>query len=451
MSRATSTFTDSGISEVDSEDPAPGLLLVFRAGKPTVISLPFRNGTLLLGRDDDALGHERDVRMSRRHAEITYHEQRFWVTDLGSRNGTTVDGRRVSDREEAKLVIGTGESLFLPVHDLCRFQRYGIDVSMERVLGPSSLRVMQEVARIARSSAVLHITGESGVGKEGIARAFHSAGPNPSSPFVAVNCATIPEGIAERLLFGAKRGSYSGADSDTQGYVQAADGGTLFLDEIAELPDGVQAKLLRLLENKEVMPVGAARARPVDLRFCTATHKELRGLVAARRLREDLYFRISSPHIVVPALRQRPEEIPWLLAMEVQRAAPELVLRASLVDACLIRPWPGNVRELLTAARSAVHSALGRHSGRLDAADLCDTAGRAFANEVAAPPALPPPKERPTVRPDRATLEESLRRSAGNVTATARALGLHRTQLRRWLAYYGITAQAEGQPGRRRA
>jgi DNA-binding NtrC family response regulator len=447
----TATVTTGGISSTASEEPVPGLLLVFKSGKSAAVSLPVGQAALLIGRDDEALGPVRDPRISRRHAEVAYHEQRFWVTDLGSRNGTAVDGRPApgNTSHEAQLVIRIGESLFLPVHDLRPFQQYQIDVTQERVLGPSSLMTLQAVARIARSTSVLHITGESGVGKESAARAYHSAGPNPASPFIAVNCATIPEGIAERLLFGVKRGAYSGADADTVGYVQAADGGTLFLDEVAELTDAVQAKLLRLLENKEVMPVGASRPKPVNLRVCTATHKDLRGQVTAGRLREDLYFRISSPHIALPPLRQRREEIPWLLALEVQRSAPDLVLRATLVEACLMRPWPGNIRELLNAARSAFHSAAGRGSPRLDAQDLDDTAGNAFAPETQAKAAPPTRGPRTVSRPARAVLEAALQRADGNVTAAARALGVHRTQLRRWVAHYAIPVQSPVPPRRR--
>src|SRR5262249_25883004 len=158
---------------------------------------------------------------------------------------------------------------------------------------------------------------------------------------------TISETIAERLLFGAKRGAFSGADADADGYLQAADGGTLFLDEIAELGLAVQAKLLRVLENKEVLPVGATRARPIALRLCSATHKGLRAQVEAGRLREDLFFRIATPQVSVPPLRQRLEEIPWLLQVAAQSVAPNLKLSASLVETCLLRSWPGNVRELL--------------------------------------------------------------------------------------------------------
>src|SRR6185295_10209887 len=147
--------------------------------------------------------------------------------------------------------------------------------------GPAMQAVLDEAARAARGGTTLHIRGESGTGKEGVAQAFHRAGTWAANPLVAVNCATIPHALAERLLFGVKRGAYSGAEADAAGYVQEASGGTLFLDEVAELDTQVQAKLLRVLEAREVLPLGASKPRKVDFALCSATSKDLRTLVAA--------------------------------------------------------------------------------------------------------------------------------------------------------------------------
>src|SRR5262249_55632284 len=160
-------------------------------------------------------------------------------------------------------------TLFLLCADLRPFVRARVEVLHDLVVGPRLRRVWDE---IAAQRANLHLTGETGAGKELAARHFHRSGPTPDGPFVAVNCATIPAAIAERLLFGARRGAYSGADSDSEGYLQAADGGTLFLDEVAELEAPVQAKLLRVLETREVLPLGATRPKKLDLRVCSATH-----------------------------------------------------------------------------------------------------------------------------------------------------------------------------------
>src|SRR5262249_47131898 len=200
------------------------------------------------------------------------------------------------------------------------------------------------------------------------------AGASAGGPLVAVNCATIPEALAERLLFGARKGAFSGADADSDGYIQEADGGTLFLDEVAELSLAVQAKLLRVLETREVLPLGASKPRKIELRFCSATHRDLRAHVAAGKLREDLYFRIATPRVTVPPLRERPEEIPWLLQAEVSRIAPSLALHVSVVETCLLRGWPGNVREILAEIRSAAQTALSAESQRLEARHLNPTA-----------------------------------------------------------------------------
>jgi DNA-binding NtrC family response regulator len=303
------------------------------------------------------------------------------------------------------------------------------------------------VAEAARLGPTLHISGESGTGKEGLARAFHAAGPAAGGPFVTVNCAAIPEGVAERLLFGAKRGAYSGADADADGYVQAAHGGTLFLDEVAELSPGVQAKLLRVLETGEVLPLGASRPRRVDVRFCSATNRDLRLLVAAGKLREDLFFRVATPRVTAPPLRDRPEEIPWLLCARIGEVAPTVALHASLVEACLLRAWPGNVRELLAEARNAARAAVLAQTQRVKAKHLDEAAGQAFAEaapEEAGPPpddaerSLPSGAPPPSGPPSRAQLALVLKRVGGNVSAAARELRVHRTQLRRWMDRHGI-------------
>src|SRR5262249_18710429 len=140
--------------------------------------------------------------------------------------------------------------------------------------------------------------------------------------FVPVNCASVPAALAERLLFGARKGAYSGADADSDGWLQAADGGTLFLDEIADLPADVQAKLLRVIETRQVAPLGSTQARAVKLRLCSAAATDLRGAVAAGQFRDDLYYRVARPSVTVPPLRARAEDVPWLIQSALGRAAP---------------------------------------------------------------------------------------------------------------------------------
>src|SRR6185436_2830275 len=206
----------------------------------------------------------------------------------------------------------------------------------------------------------------------------------------AVNCAAIPHTIAERLLFGARRGAYSGAEADAIGYVQEADGGTLFLDEIAELDAQVQAKLLRVLESREVLSLGASRPRKVDFALCSAASKDLRALVGSGGLREDLYFRIGRPAVMLPALRHRPEEIPALIARELARCSPALTAHVALVEQCLLRPWPGNVRELVAEIRVAAQAAA-KDGNRVTAHHLAPSAGTVFGDGAASRPAADAP------------------------------------------------------------
>jgi DNA-binding NtrC family response regulator len=409
--------------------------LIFTSGKPVCEPVPFVAGVVELGRHHVAFAAP-DPRLSKRHARVEIDGRGFQVTDLESRNGTFVDGQRVAAGRPTRLTRGLriGDSLFVPRRDL---HGLAVRVSESHVEGRALQDALAAAGRAAAAGAILHICGESGVGKERVASAFHEAGRGSAGRLVPVNCAAIPEPVAERLLFGAKRGAYSGADADAEGYLQAAHTGTLFLDEIAELSPAVQAKLLRVLETGELLPLGASQPRHVDLRFCSATHRDLRALVTAGKLREDLYYRVATPRVVVPPLRERPEEIPWLLAAEVARVSPGLKVHVSLVEACLLRPWPGNLRELLAEARAAAQEALASSSPRVEARHLGKTAG-ALLGEAAPAPPPPPPRGR------RARIEEALRAARGNVSAAARALAMHRNQLRRWLAENGVDPRSYG-------
>ena len=330
----------------------------------------------------------------------------------------------------ARTVLRLGRSLFVFRPDVRRFMGSKVERHGAAVVGPTLRAAWDEIERAARFSEVLHVCGESGAGKELAARVFHTAGPAATGPFIAVNCAAIPQGLAERLFFGARRGTFSGANADADGYLQAAHGGTLFLDEVAELDKEVQAKLLRALEAKEVLPLGASTPRTVDLRVCSAT-RDLRAEVAAGRFREDLYFRIGRPDVTIPPLRARLEDIAWLIDAELSRAAAgsALVASARFVEACLVRRWPGNVRELTSEVRRAAGVALTAGRAVIEHEELGANAGMDFAR-----------RGEPPAHAERAGLTNAdvvlatLREHAGNVTRAAQALGVHRNQLRRWLA-----------------
>ncbi len=415
----------------------PGLILVYSGGQPAFEILPLKNGQLEIGRGDGQSGLKVDPRMSRRHARVCHDGQRFQIEDLGSQNGSFVDGKPL----EGKLlsthpqVLRTGESLFLLRSDLGPYSTGKMRSNDGTIIGPILQQILDQIAHFILYSGTLHITGESGSGKEVAARVFHAAGPHRSGPYVAVNCAAIPEGVAERVLFGAKRGAFSGAVADSDGYIPAADGGTLFLDEITELDLAVQAKLLRVLETQQVYQLGSTRAKEVKLFVCSACNKNLREEVRAGRFREDLFFRLSSPEIAIPPLRERREEIPWLIAQVLKELGGEVTSRTTFVESCLLRHWPGNVRELLRALRAAVPRALASKQTALQAQHLDPMAGMAFGTE----PRLKPLSMRHEGdKPSRETIEQVLKHTSGNVSAAARLLGQHRNQIQRQIDRLGI-------------
>ena len=216
---------------------------------------------------------------------------------------------------------------------------------------PRMRQVAELVQRVAPSDATVLILGESGTGKELIARALHAFSPRRKKPFVAINCAAIPETLLENELFGHEKGAYTGANARAIGKVEAAEGGTLFLDEIGEMPLPLQAKILRLLQEHTYDRIGGTRTRHADIRVVTATNRELREEVAARRFREDLYYRLSVVPIELPALRERPEDIPVLAQAILERLArrlerPGLRLSPEAMERLVRFRWPGNVREL---------------------------------------------------------------------------------------------------------
>ena len=238
--------------------------------------------------------------------------------------------------------------------DLGQRKREGAPQGIARLRGdsPALQALRATVAKVARSQAPIAIAGESGVGKELVARTIHAEGGRAKGPFVPVNCGAIPAELMESEFFGHKKGSFTGAHADKAGLFQAADGGTLFLDEIAELPLPMQVKLLRAIQEKSVRPVGGQAEVPVDVRILSATHKDLSALVANGSFRHDLYYRINVIGLRVPPLRERRDDLPQLaadilarLSGEQDRGAP-VRLGGDALAALMVYPFPGNVREL---------------------------------------------------------------------------------------------------------
>jgi two-component system, NtrC family, response regulator PilR len=230
-----------------------------------------------------------------------------------------------------------------------------------RLLGASAAmqHLREMIGRVARSQAPVHIFGESGTGKELVAKLIHESGPRREGPFVPVNCGAIPTELMESEFFGHKRGSFTGAVSDKKGLVQSAEGGTLFLDEIADLPLHMQVKLLRVIQEKAVRPVGEQLEVGVDVRILSATHKNLSQLVAEGKFREDLFYRVNVIELRVPSLRERPEDVPELAEAILRRLGrrmkitPPMLARDAL-DALEFYAFPGNVRELENILERAI-------------------------------------------------------------------------------------------------
>jgi transcriptional regulator with PAS, ATPase and Fis domain len=396
---------------------------------------------VVLGREIGALVLD-DTRLSREHARVRFDGKRWTVEDLGSTNGTFVDGVKVHRETTAEhpRVIRAGATIFLPFADAARHggaPRDPLPALEGVVAGASFRRALDDVVRTARTSEQLLVVGESGTGKEIAARAFHAAGPHAAGPLVSVNCATIPSTLAERLMFGARRGAYSGANEDVGGYVDAAENGVLFLDELGELPLDLQAKLLRLVETREYMMLGASRTRRARTRFCFATNRDLRGEIAAGRFRADLFYRVAEPMVTLPPLRERLEEVPALVADAIARVGGSPPPHVKLVEACLLLAWPGNVRELLGSVASAARAAIAAEAASVAPQHLPHGAGTGEAQASAGPQA----------RADERTSDEilqALEREGGNTAAAARALQMHRTQLYRRMNELGIRGRGRG-------
>ena len=236
----------------------------------------------------------------------------------------------------------------------------------------SMAELRKMIAKVARSQAPVHITGESGTGKELVARLIHDSGPRSGSPFVPVNCGAIPSELMEGELFGHRKGSFTGAVEDKEGMIRSAEGGTLFLDEIGDLPLHMQVKLLRVIQERSVRPVGENRELPVDVRFLSASHRDLTSMVAKGEFREDLYYRLNVIELRVPPLRERDGDVLLLAEHILSRLGAEMALASTSLTRAARRKlkqhsFPGNVRELENVLERALTLS---EAGKIDADDI---------------------------------------------------------------------------------
>ncbi|AVR90040.1 sigma-54 interaction domain-containing protein [Thauera aromatica] len=306
----------------------------------------------------------------------------------------------------------------------------------------------QKILRAAASDASVLISGESGVGKELAARALHDNSPRAGGPYVAVHCAALPETLQETELFGHSRGAFSGALTARTGRFEAAHGGTLFLDEIGEISPATQVKLLRVLQEREIVRVGENEARKVDVRIIAATHRDLKAMIAQGLFREDLYYRLCVLPLHIPALRERREDIPLLVGnmlatLAARYARPPLRLSPEAMRRLEAFDWPGNARQLFNCLEYAVVQSDGAlippESLPPELAALSAAAPAADSAPIRPPPAKPltryyaPP---PSADEERAAIRDALRAAGGNKAEAARRLGISRTTLWKRLARY---------------
>lgn len=326
--------------------------------------------------------------------------------------------------------------------------------ALHRLVGESRAmqQVKERIAKVARSMAPVLVRGESGTGKELVARAIHACSHRADGPFIAVNCSAIPESLLEAEFFGARKGSYTGATADREGYFQAARGGTLFLDEIGDLPLAMQSKLLRAIQERQVRSLGSTQEDAVDVRIVSATHKDLAADVQAGRFRQDLYYRLNVIEIVVPPLRERREDLPALCQALLARIAQESgmpvpVLSQSVLQELASHPLGGNVREL----ENLLHRAVALSEGNELQVDFAPTQLPPTAQEPA-PAAAPPVTEVPADlqawldRQEREILIKALHESGFNRTAAAQRLGLSLRQIRYRIARLAIAAPGGDEP-----
>ncbi len=404
-----------------------------------------------------------DDSLSREHARLSFEED-VTICDLGSKNGTVVAGQRVAPRAPATIALGTPIELGGVMIVLQR----GLPPSEGLAPAPSPRKSRRTHSAVIADPAMRHlyalldvvapsplsvlILGETGVGKEVYADALHARSSRARGPFVPVHCAALPETLLEAELFGYEKGAFTGATSRKPGIFESAEGGTVFLDEIGEVPLATQARLLRVLESGEVMRLGSVRPITVDVRFVSATHRDLRALIAEQRFRADLYFRLDGMSIHLPPLRSRRADVRALAEMFIEKAAKASKRKTPALTATAMArleayDWPGNVRELRNVLDRAVLLSAG---ASIDEEHLAVADPEAFGDRVAkkrdqAPQADAEDELKSRLRDlEKQRIEDALAKHAGNQSQAAKVLGISRFTLMNKLETFGMARPRKG-------
>jgi two-component system response regulator AtoC len=452
--------------------PAPTLQIALFFGEAVAVHALPPGGRLTVGRAGDNDLCIDDPAVSRHHA-VFHAGPPLEIEDLGGANGTHLSraDERVRGGATAVLTRLSSRRAALAVGDHVNFgpavavvrreapPRDAVDDDDVVIRDPEMRRVHEQAARAAQGLLSVLILGETGVGKELLASVIHRASTARSKkPFLAVNCAALSESLLESELFGHEKGAFTGALQARPGLFEAAEGGTVFLDEIGDLPMVTQVKLLRVLEQREVLRVGARAPRPIDVRFVSATNKDLEAAAAAGSFRPDLYFRLNGISLTIPPLRARPADIPWLVkrflvsASRLMDRAPHPSLSPEALAALQAYLWPGNVRELRNVMERAVVLAPGdvilpEHLPPKLLATLTtgETAPRpAGAGILRAPARVARPSDaadrlrREVLAEERDRLVDALARCDGNQTRAAEALGISRRTLINRMIEFGL-------------
>jgi DNA-binding NtrC family response regulator len=398
-----------------------------------------------------------DPQVSGVHVELRRVGEHIHVRDAGSTNGTWMGPHRIVEVELAsggEILVG-GTTLRVDLDTAVSTASVSDSQSFGNLVGISTemRELFATLERVAPKSLAVLVQGETGTGKEEVARALHARSTRSSQPFVVIDATALPETLAESLLFGHEKGAFTGADQRRVGYFEAASGGTAFIDEIGELPAGLQAKFLRVLERQEVVRVGGNSPVKVDVRIVCATHRDLRHEIEAGKFREDLYYRIAQVRVLVPPLRNRTEDVPslcqHLLAALATPGSPPNTIEPDAVEFLRTQPWPGNVRELRNVLARASALAQGGIIRRGDVAGegfgFRGTAQEREALDLSGTFSVA--KDRSIERFEAAYLAALMKRCGGNLSKAAREADIARHHLRDLLkkrGLYGVTWDEEG-------